>query len=215
MDVQSITKAIQAAREQSKERKFSQTVDLIVALKDLNLKNPDQQVEFFVSLPHQAGKKRKICALVGPELADKAKESCDLAIPSSEFAKYKDKKVLKKLAEEYDFFVAQADIMPKVAAAFGRALGPRGKMPNPKAGCILPPKAPVQPLVDRLQKLAKISAKKQMAIQLSVGAESMSDKDVAENINVVVDQIVHHLPNEQNNVKAIYLKFTMGKPVRL
>ncbi|MFP4524025.1 MAG: 50S ribosomal protein L1 [Candidatus Woesearchaeota archaeon] len=212
MDKQDIIKALQAAREQSKERKFSQTVDLIVALKGLNLKKPDEQVDLFVNLPNEVGKRRKVCALVGPEMVDKAKEACDTVVTQDEFDKYKEKKEAKKLADNHDYFIAQADIMPKVAGAFGRILGPRGKMPNPKAGCILPPKAAVQPVVERLQKLAKVTAKKQLAIQLSVGDEQMSDEDIADNIYTVYDQLIHHLPGEQNNVKHAYVKLTMGKP---
>ena len=215
METKSIMKALQAAREQAGERKFSQTVDLIIALKNLNLKNPDEQVEFFIDLPHQTGKKKKVCALVGPDLVDKAKEVCDLVITQGEFDQYKEKKAAKKLAAGYDYFIAQADIMPKVAAAFGRAFGPRGKMPNPKAGCILPPKAPVQPVYDRLQKLAKIAAKKQLAIQLAVGKDDMKDEEIAENIALVYDQLIHHLPQEQNNIRHAFIKCTMGKPVRL
>jgi large subunit ribosomal protein L1 len=215
MDLQSVMQTLKAAREQSKERKFSQRVDFIVALKDLNLKNPDEQVEFFVALPYSPGKKRKVCALVGPEMVEKAKETFDKVITQPEFAEYKDKKAQKKLAAEFDYFIAQADIMPKVAAAFGRALGPRGKMPNPKAGCIVPPKAPVQPLYERLQKMVKVAAKKQLGVQMTVGIWTMEDKQIAENIMTLYDQIIHHLPGEQNNIKAAYLKFTMGTPLKL
>ena len=215
MDTQSIIKALETAKEQSKERKFSQTVDLIITLKGLNLKKPDEQVDFFVELPHEVGKKRKVCALVGPELEEKAREVCDEVITQASFEKYKDKKALKTLAKTYDFFVAQADIMPRVAATFGRALGPRGKMPNPKAGCILPPKAPVQPVYARLQKLAPVVAKKQLAVQLPVGKADGDAKAVAENVMAIYDQLIHHLPLEKNNIKDAYLKLTMGQPIKL
>lgn len=215
MERQDIIKALQAAREQSKERNFSQTVDLIVALRGLNLKKPDEQVDFYVSLPHETGKKRKVCALVGPEMADKAKEVCDTVVTQAEFDQYKEKKAAKKLADSHDYFIAQSDIMPKVAGAFGRVLGPRGKMPNPKAGCILAPKAAVQPVVDSLQKLAKVTAKKQLAIQLPVGNEQMSDEEIAENIHTVYDQLIHHLPAEQNNIRHVFVKLTMGKPAHI
>lgn len=215
MDTKTIIKTLEAVREQSKERKFSQTFDLIVTLKGLNLKKTEEQVEFFFNLPHSVGKKKKICALVGPELEEKAKEACDKVVTQPDFAQYKDKKTLRKLANHYDYFIAQADIMPKVAATFGRAFGPRGKMPNPKAGCILPPKAPVQPLYDRLQKIVKVSIKKQMAAQFSVGTTDMDLKDVAENIKTIHDQMVHHLPAEQNNIKDLLVKLTMGKPVKV
>jgi large subunit ribosomal protein L1 len=215
MNNQTIIKALQTAKEQSKERKFSQTVDLIIALRGLNLKKPEEQVEFFVNLPHGVGKKRKVCAFVGPELEEKAKEVCDFVITQPEYAQYKEKKAVKKLAKSYDFFIAQADIMPKVAAAFGKALGPRGKMPNPKAGCILPPKAPVQPLYDRLQKIMPVIAKKQLGIQFAVGKDDMNETEIAENISTIYNQLLHHLPAEKNNIKSVYLKLTMSKPVKI
>lgn len=215
MNTQSIIKALQTIKEQSKQIKFSQTIDMIIALKGLNLKNPDEQVEFFIDMPHNSGKPKKVCAIVGPELADKARDVCDKVITQVEFPEYKDKKALKKLAAEYDFFIAQADIMPKVAATFGRAFGPRGKMPNPKAGCILPPKAPVQPVYERLQRLAKIAAKKQLAVQLAVGTVDMDEKAVAENISLIYDQLIHHLPGEQNNIKSVMIKTTMSAPIKL
>lgn len=214
MDEKTIIKALKTAREQSKKRNFSQTVDLIVSLKGLNIKNPDEQVDFFVTLQHSP-KKRTVCALVGPELADKAAEVMDKVITPPDFEIYKDKKLLKKLANEYDYFVAQADVMPKVAGAFGRALGPRNKMPNPKAGQIIPPKAPVQPVFDRLQKMVRVVAKKQLATQMIVGNEDMDDAILAENILTIYDQIIHHLPQEQNNVRDVFVKLTMGKPVKI
>ena len=215
MNKDDVIKAIQAVRQQSKKRKFSQTFDFIVVLKGLNLKRTDEQVEFFLTLPHPTGKKKKVCALVGPELKDKAAEVCDRVITADEFDNFKDKKLLKKIADEFDYFIAQADIMPKVAAVFGRVLGPRGKMPNPKAGCIIPPKAPVAPLYEKLQKTVRVVAKKQLAIQLSVGKEDSSDDNVADNVLTAYNQIVHHLPQEHNNVKAAYLKLTMSPPVEV
>ncbi len=215
MNKQSIIKALQQAREKAKKRKFSQRVDLIITLKGLNLKRPDDQVEFFAQLPHGTGKKVSVCAFVGPDLVDEAKKVCDEVITPADFEKYKDKKLLKKLANKHDYFIAQGDLMAKVAATFGRALGPRGKMPNPKAGCVIPPKGAIKPVYEKLQKTAKIVAKKQLAVQLPVGSEEMKDEEIAENILTIYDQLIHHLPQEKNNVKSVYVKLTMGEPVMI
>ncbi|MDD9953844.1 MAG: hypothetical protein OXR66_05925 [Candidatus Woesearchaeota archaeon] len=198
---------------QKDKKKFAQSYDLLFGLKDLNLKNPDEQVEFFATVPH-ASKKVKICALVGAEMIDDAKKDADHAVVQDDFQKLK-KPQMRKLAKEYDFFVGQANIMPKIAGAFGRLLGPRGKMPNPKAGCIVPPKAPLKPLIERLQKIIKVSAKKAPSIQIRVATQDLSDAQVIENVKSVYDQVIHHLPKEENNVKAVYLKLTMSKPVKL
>lgn len=205
--------AIKKLREHN--RNFSQSFDLIVNLRDLNMKNPDEQLDFFVMLNKGVGKKMKVAALVGPELQERAQGVVDLVISQTDFDKYKDKKEAKKLADEYDYFIAQADIMPKVATVFGRVFGPRGKMPNPKLGSVLPGKAPVEPLYERLQKTVRIQAKKSPNVQVKIGNEAMKDEELAENVTQVFNQVLTNLPKERSNVKRVLLKTTMGQPVEL
>jgi len=102
MNKQEVLKALQELREQPK-RKFSQSVELIINLKNINIKsNP---LDFFITLPSPRGKGIKIAAFAGAELEKQAKENCDLVIMQTDFANY-DKKQIKKLAQEYDYFVA-------------------------------------------------------------------------------------------------------------
>ena len=103
--------------------------------------------------------------------------------------------------------------MAKVASAFGRVLGPKGKMPNPKAGCIVPPNANLEQLNERLQYTVKISGKKAPLMQTIVGSEKSSDADLIENIKFTYNNVVHHLPQGENNVKSVYIKYT--KPVKV
>ena len=215
MDKKGLEKAIQELKKNSKERKFKQSYDLIVTLKDINLKNTEEQVDFFLTLSHGFGKKVKVVAFAGPELAERAKGVVDLVIHQSDFDKYTDKKQLKKMAAEYDFFIAQADIMPKVAQVFGRALGPRGKMPNPKLGSVIPGRAQVEPLYEKLQRTVRISAKKQPMTHVKVGDENMPVENVIENAMQVYTQLVHHLPKEKSNVRHVLIKLTMSKPVKI
>lgn len=212
MDKNSVLKALESLGESKKG--FTQSVDLIVNLKEINLKNPDEQVDFFYELPHGLGKKKKICGLVGPELAEDAKTSLDFSLTQIEFEKL-DKKAVKKLAEQYDYFVAQANIMPKVAAVFGRILGPRNKMPNPKAGCVVPPKANLSSVHEKLVNTVRCKAKVNPVIQVAVGHESQNNEELAENIMAIYDAIVHHLPKELNNVGTIFIKKTMSKAVQV
>lgn len=218
MNKEKVLKAIKQLRDEktTKKRKFAQSCDLIVNLKDIDLKKPENHVELFVNLQHGKGRPNKICALVGPELAPEAKKVFDLTLEEKDFEQYaKNKRKAKKLASQYDFFVAQANIMPKVAGAFGRVFGPRKRMPNPKAGCVIPPKTAVAPLVKRLQHTIKVVAKERPMIQIPVGSESLKDEELADNILNVCKQLIHKLPSEKNNISKMHLKLSMGKPVKL
>lgn|SRR3989338_588500 len=215
MDKNKLISTIKELKEKSSKRNFKQTFDLIVNLKELDMKKPEHQVDFFATLQHPR-KKIKVCAFVGPELLEDARNSCDLAISQDEFEKYaKDKKLAKKLAREYDFFIAQANIMAPVATAFGRVLGPKGKMPNPKAGCVVPPKTSLRPLYEKLQKTIRISAKKDPIIQIAIGKEDGNEDEITDNVLTIYDQLIHHLINEKNNIKNVLLKLTMSKPIKL
>ena len=215
MDKNDVLDALDKLKMSSQKREFSQSIDLIIALKELDFKKTEQQVEMFLSLPHNNGKKIKVCALVGAELNDDAKKVFDLVIIQDDFQKY-DKKKARSLAGQYDFFIAQANIMTKVAATFGRYLGVRGKMPNPKAGCVVPPRGVnLASLYEKLQTTMKVSAKKVPLIQMRAGTEAMPPEHVADNVMFVYDQLIHHLPAEKHNIKAIYLKYTMSKPIKL
>ena len=215
MEKHELQSALARAKDNSPKRKFRQTYDLIINLKGLDLKKPDHQVDTFVTLPHSRGRKVKVCALVGAELDQQAKGIFDSVIMSDHFERYKDKKEIKKLAASADFFIAQANIMPKVATVFGRVLGPRGKMPNPKAGAVVPPNANLKPVYEKFQKTVRASAKTQPIIQVPIGSEEMKLEDVAENGMLVYKQVLQLLPNEKHNIKDICIKLTMGSPVRI
>ncbi|MCD4759560.1 50S ribosomal protein L1 [archaeon] len=215
MNKKAILDSVKKLREISKKRKFPQTLDFQLNLHKLDLKKAENRIDIFLQLPHSKGKKPKICALVGKELATKAK-IFDKVIPQEEFSQYsKDKKVLKKLAREYDYFIAQANLMAEVGKAFGKALAPIGKMPNPKAGCIVPPVAPLEPLKAKLENMIHIQTKDKPSIKVMAGSESMSDEELTDNIEKIYSAIVHEIPNEKINVKSTIIKFTMSKPVQL
>ncbi len=211
MKKEQIQKAIEELKK-GKKRNFSQSYDLIINLKHINIKsNP---LDFFVSVPHPKSKKLKIAAFVAQELTDQSDKFCDLTINEADFAKY-DKKTLKKLAGSYDYFIAQANLMPKVAKVFGSVFGPKGKMPNPKLGCVVPPNANLEILIKKLQSTVRLSAKKGINLQCLVGKEDQPDEQVITNILNVYNSVLKELPQESQNIKNVQLKLTMGKPVKI
>ena len=211
MDKTLIKKAISQLREQN-SRKFTQSVDMIVNLKNFNVKQ--QSVNTVITLPHTKGREVKVAAFAGQELVDEAKAHCGLVITQSQFGEY-DVKAMKKLAQEYDYFIAQASIMAKVAQAFGKVLGSRGKMPDPKMGCVVPPNASLGPLVEKLKNTIVFKSKKSLNLMSIIGNESMSDEDIVENVETAYKMLVKALPNEEQNIKNVQLKLTMGSPITL
>lgn len=205
-------KAIQEAKKLSGDRKFKQSVDLAINLK---LLPKGAKVEEYIQLPHGRSKPAKVCALVAAELKDSATKLCDSVILADNFSKWTDKKKCKKLVRDFDFFIAQADIMSQIALTFGKYFGPIGKMPNPKAGQIVPPKANLEPLVNRLKSTIRLVLTKTPVLHAGIGSQEMDEEKLAENAMHIYEVIINALPNKDQNVGSIYVKTTMGKAIRL
>jgi large subunit ribosomal protein L1 len=215
MDHKTVLEAVRKAKADTKKRTFVQSIDLIINLKDLDLKKPEQQLDLYATITHGIGKKRRIAAFVGPEMKEEAAKVVDTIIMPEDFPKYADKKLAKKLANTHSYFLAQANLMAQVAGTFGKILGTRGKMPNPKAGCVVPPKANLRPLVEKLQNTLRLKARTQPMVQCIVGREDMDEDQVADNILNIYNQVIHALPHHEQNVGKTIVKLTMGKIVEI
>jgi len=214
MKLQEIESKIKEVRELSEKRNFTQTFDLVFNLQNLDLKKPEHKVDVGITLKTDVKpKKFKICAIVDHTVPD-ADEVFDKVIYNDELASLKgNMEKIRKFTHGYDKFVVQANHMPLFAQVLGRYLGPMGKMPSPKLGMIISPKTPLKPLYDKLQKTVLLQTKKNLVLQVSVGSETESDADIADNISHVYDALIHALPAQKNNLKNTKLKLTMSKLV--
>lgn len=211
MDKQEVFKALKELREKSPKRNFSQSLDLHMNFKYLDLKKPEHKIDLFMQLPHGIGKKLKLAAFVDQQMFKQAKELFDTVILKEDFARWNNaKKEQKKLAASHDYFVSQVEVMAPLAATFGKILGARGKMPNPKAGCVIPGTASLEPIVKRLQNSIRLQTKNETTVKASVGNDKMSDEDLADNVLAVYNTVLSKLPQEKNNIKFVAIKFTMS-----
>lgn len=189
-----------------KERKFNQTVDLIVNLQKFDIKK--NSVNILVNVPHKI-KDKKICAFL------EAKNKNIDTIIKEEFKKYSNKKELKNLVNKYDFFIAQASVMPAVATTFGRVLGPAGKMPSPQIGIIMNiDDKVINELKNKINNSIKIRTK-EASIKIPIAKSNMKDEDIIENVLVVYNALLKELPRNKENVKNLEIKFTMTKPIKI
>jgi len=215
MEKKDIVQAIQHLREFSKKRNFSQTVDLIINLKGVDIKKQGNSIDLFATLPHARKKKLKICALVGYELSQSAK-IFDKVVIQDEFPKYQaNPKLVTELTRDYDLFVAQANLMGPIATTFGRTLGPKGLMPNPRSGAVAPPEANLELLSVKLQRTVRLQTKKEAIVKAPVGSEEMKDEEIADNVLSAYNTLIHSLPQEEHNIKSVVLKSTMGPAIRV
>ena len=190
----------------NEKRKFDQSVDLIINLKGLDLRKDN--IATIVTVPHKI-KDKNVCGFLTK------KSELVRTITQPDFPKYKDKKELKMLIKNYDFFIAVAPLMPSVATTFGKALGPAGKMPSPQLGIIMQENdARIKEELDKIAKSVKIRLK-EASVKISAGKESMSDEEIAANISAIYNGLVNALPTKKDNVKSVMIKLTMSRPIKV
>ena len=217
MDQKNIIQALDELKAKSPQRKFSQMIDVTIKLRDLDIKKPEQKVDTFVTLPHTLGKEIKICAFVDGQLSEKARKVFPYVILREEFPAWtKDSKKQKKLAQACTYFVSQVEVMGVVASTFGKVLGPRGKMPNPKAGCVVPGAVPdLAPLKSKLERTIKLQTKNELAVKFSIGKQTSDAKHLLENFQTAYAALVKALPSGEDNIKTVLFKYSMGPSYEL
>jgi len=207
-----IARALGQLRQDLTKRKFSQSIDLVVRLREVDLKKPENRINETIALPNPPEKGLKVCIIASGDLATRAKAAgADMLISRQEIENLgKDKKAARKLAQDYDFFISEAPMMPLVGRALGSFLGPRGKMPTP-----VPPNAPIDQIVNNHRKMVRVRMREQPVLQCRIGTESMTDDKLAENIQAVVSRVEQKLERGFKNIGEILIKGTMSKPVKI
>jgi len=216
LEKKQVLDGIKKLREASTKRKFVQSIDLQVSLRDTDVKKPENKLKETVVLPSGLGKKVSVASFVDKELVEEASKVFDEVVKRDDFKGFKKKRVIKNLVRKHKWFVAQANLMGEVAQHFGKFLGPKGRMPDPKAGCVVPPKKDLlKPIYDKLQRTVMIRVKDQPTINVMVGVESLSDDELVANILAVYKVIVDKLPRGEEQVGTVFVKMTMSRSVVL
>jgi len=210
MPDRSSIEVVTEALGKSPERKFSETVEISVNLKDLDLTVPKNRLEDEIPLPNGRGKTVKVAVFGSPELCQ-IKNVADVVVPSNEIDDLaKDKKAAKKMVAQVDFFLAEAPLMPTIGKRLGVVLGPRGKMPRP-----VPPGSDPTNLVNALKRSIRVRSKGNRTFHAAVGTRAMKPEQIAQNVDAVLGRIVGKLERGRTNIESVFVKTTMGPAVRL
>lgn len=207
-----IVDALKKAKEQAPERKFTESVDMTINLKNIDMSQPKNRIDETILLPNGNGRKVKIAVLGAGDIVTQAKDSgVELIMGPEEIERLGGApREARKIASEHQFFLADTAVMSLVGRWLGPRLGPRGRMPQP-----IPAGMDIRPVVERLRKSVKVRTKDKMSFSLKVGTTAMSDDEVAENIDVVLKRILAKLEMGEFQVRSVYLKTTMGPSVKV
>jgi large subunit ribosomal protein L1 len=208
---QEIEQAVSRALEDSPERNFRETVDLAINLRDLDLNEPSNRVDESIVLPSGTGQETKIVVFAEGETALRAEDVADEVFDGDDLEDLgDDDDRAKDLADETDFFIAEAALMQDIGRYLGTILGPRGKMPEP-----LQPDDDVVETVNRMKNTVQLRSGDRRTFHTRVGAEDMSADEIADNIDVILRRLEANLEKGPLNVDAIYVKTTMGPAVEV
>ena len=189
--------------------KFDETVELHVRL-GVDSRHADQQVRGAVVLPHGTGKNVKVLVIAKGDKEKEALEAgADLVGAEDMVAKIQNEGFM-----DFDVLITTPDMMGLVGR-LGRVLGPRGLMPNPKAGTVTPNVA--QAVKDAKAGKIEYRLDKANIIHVPVGKASFGTEKLSENINTVMEAIVKAKPAAAKGqyIRSAAIATTMGPGVKL
>lgn len=193
--IYSLEEAIEIAKKTSYV-KFDASIDISLKL-NLDTRKADQQLRGAITLPHGTGKIiRVLAASDETELLEEAKKSgADITVNKNDL-----EEILKSEKFDFDIIVTDPKMMP-VLGKFGKVLGPKGLMPNPKTGTVTPN---LGKAVEEIKKgRANYRADKGGIVNSSVGKISMDTNKLAENAKLLIDTIKKLKPS---SVKGAYIQ---------
>ena len=211
VDKTQMISAVTAAMEQAPKRKFQESIDITINLKHVDMAQPKNRIDETILLPQAIGVK-KIAVLGKGDIVSQARNAgVDIIIGPEEIERLGGApREARKLAGQYDYFLAETAVMPLVGRWLGQRLGPRGKMPQP-----IPMGQDITPIVERLRNSVKIRSKDSLNMSVKIGNTAMSAEAVAENVDAVLKRVLGRLENGELNIRSVYVKTTMGPAVKV
>merc|ERR1712214_228636 len=204
----SVEEVLQGSKD--KPRNFKETVELQVMLKNYDPQK-DKRFSGTVKLPHVARPKYTVCILGNQAHIDEAKANNIPYMSVDDLKKLnKDKKLVKKLAKSYDAFLASDALIRQIPRLLGPGLNKAGKFPT-----MLTHSESMEAKVNEIKATIKFQMKKVLCLNVAVGNVDMNDDQLVNNLTMSINFLVSLLKKNWQNVKALYVKSTMGKPTRI
>jgi large subunit ribosomal protein L1 len=208
LDDNQLKDIVKNARDGIIKRNFTQSAELTLILKDIDVKK-GFSINEVVNLPNKTMKTSSICVFASGDMGMRARKAqVDRVIEPDELGRLAtNKKDARKVVKAYDFFFADTTLMSNVGRSLGQFMGPKGKMPSP-----ITYGAPIENIAERFRGSVRARAKNQLNISAKIGDEKMKDEHLVDNALAVISTIEKKLPQGDKNIRNAVIKFTMSNP---
>jgi len=207
---QVLADAVQNILTKRKERKFLESIDLQVNLKNYDT-SKDKRFAGTLRLPHVTRPNFKVCIICDLQHEEQAKKQNLQTMNLEDLKKLnKNKKLVKKMCSEYDAFLASESIIKTIPRVVGPGMNRANKFPSAVAlGDNLTDKAA------ELKATIKFQLKKVLCLGCCIGHVNMKEEELRQNSVLAINYFVSLLKKSWQSLKSAYIKSTMGKPYRL
>ncbi|XP_059159206.1 large ribosomal subunit protein uL1-like [Physella acuta] len=190
---------------ETKKRKFTESIELQIALKNYDPQK-DKRFAGTIKLRNIPKPKMKVCVLGDQVHCDQAKAN-DLPHMDIEALKKlnKDKKLVKKLAKKYDAFLASESLIRQIPRVLGPGLNKAGKFPAP-----ITHNDSLNAKIEETKATIKFQMKKVLCLAVCIGHVNMNSEELYQNVTLAINFLVSLLKKNWQNVRALYIKSTMG-----
>ena len=196
----------------TKDRKFVETVELQVSLKDYDPQK-DKRFVGSVRLPNVSRPKLKLCLIADAKHAEEAAAAgIDIDVTDLDTLKKfnKDKKLVKGWAKKYSMLLASDTVLKKVPVVVGPILTRINRFPQ-----VVSHNVPLATAVMDVRASVKFQLKKVTCLATAVARADMTDEEIAKNIMMALNFLASLLKKGYHNLKSVYIKTTMGKSIKL
>jgi len=195
---------------ETKKRKFLETVELQIGLKNYDPQR-DKRFSGTVKLPKVPRPNMSVCILGDQHDIDRAKHLGIEAMSADDLKKLnKNKKLIKKLARKHDAFVASEVLIKQIPRLLGPGLSKAGKFPTPVSH-----NEDLESKVTDVKSTIKFQLKKVLCLGVAVGNVSMTEDELVANIMLAINYLVSLLKKGWQNVGSLTIKSTMSPPKRV
>lgn len=207
---QAVQSMLSASLEPEKKRNFTETIELQIGLKNYDPQR-DKRFAGSVRLPNTPKPRMTVCILGDEVHCDQAKAlGVDFRTVEDLKKLNKDKKLVKKLAKAYDFFLASESVIKQIPRLLGPGLNKAGKFPTP-----ISHSESMKEKIEEMRSTIKFQLKKVLCLGAAVGHVAMSEDEVVANVMMSINFLVSLLKKNWQNVKSLFIKSTMGSPIRI